>query len=138
MFCQNCGTEISSETKFCPNCGNSVVDNKTTNENNSKEKIIIECKGSLQGGGIGRIILTNKNIIWSKSKVNLLMGGVLSLVTKGDTAICLNQILKTETYFFLGGAGLKLFVNNGKSYKLGFNSSKDRDTVMEYINNYIK
>lgn len=138
MFCKNCGVQISEETKFCPNCGNSVVDNKIANENNSEEKIIIECKGSLQGGGVGKIILTNKNIIWSKSKANLLMGGILSLVTKGDTAICLNQILKTDTYFFLGGAGLKLLINNGKSYKFGFNSSKDRDTVMEYINNYIK
>mgnify|MGYP001008294608 FL=1 len=71
MFCKNCGVQISEETKFCPSCGNSVVDNKIANENNSEEKIIIECKGSLQGGGMGKIILTDKNIIWSSLSSSL-------------------------------------------------------------------
>lgn len=56
MFCKNCGTQISEGTKFCPNCGCNVADNKAANINNSeKEEIIIECKGSLQGGGMGKI-----------------------------------------------------------------------------------
>lgn len=139
MFCKNCGKELNDSTKFCPNCGSDVDNCQNISENNSdKEKIVLECKGSLQGGGTGKIILTNKNIIWSKSKANFLMGGILALATKGDTTICLNQIIKTDTYFFLGGAGLKLILNNGKNYKFGFNSSKDRDTAIEYINNYIK
>ena len=138
MFCQNCGTEINEETKFCPNCGKNLVSNLTHAENNSeKETLILECKGSLQGGGIGKIILTDKNICWTKSKANFLMVGVIALATKGDTAISLDQIIKVDTYMFLGGGGLKPILNNGKTCKFGFNSSKDRDTAMEYINNMI-
>ncbi|WP_366774722.1 zinc-ribbon domain-containing protein [uncultured Treponema sp.] len=25
MFCQNCGNEISEETKFCPSCGRQTL-----------------------------------------------------------------------------------------------------------------
>ena len=31
MYCNQCGSEINSETKFCPNCGNKV--SKTTKKN---------------------------------------------------------------------------------------------------------
>ncbi len=132
MFCQNCGTQMNDGIRFCPHCGANAAGN-TVQE---KESVVLECKGSLQGGGVGKIILTNKNIIWSKSKgANFLMGGVISFVTKGDTAVSLNQIIGVDTYVFLGGGGLKLTLNNGKTVKLGFNATKDRDTAMTYIKN---
>lgn len=135
MYCTNCGTEMNEGTKFCQNCGANVTENNTQ----EKESIVLECKGSLQGGGVGKIVLTNKNIIWTKSKgVNFLMGGVMSLVTKGDTAVDLNQIMSVDTYLFLGGGGLKLVLSNGKTCKFGFNSTKDRDTAMEYIKNKLR
>ena len=32
MFCKNCGTKVTGQEKFCPNCG-SVVENSSTAEN---------------------------------------------------------------------------------------------------------
>lgn len=126
---------MAEGAKFCSNCGTNVAENIAQ----EKESVVLECKGRLQGGGVGKIILTNKHIIWSKSKgANFLMVGVLSLVTKGDTSVPLNQIISVDTYLFLGGGGLKLVLNNGKTYKFGFNSSKDRDVAMEYIKNKLK
>ncbi len=91
------------------------------------------------GGGVGKIVLTNKCIMWTKSKgANYLMGGVLSLLTKGDTSVKFEQILKMDTYMFLGGGGLQVYTNFGKNYKFGFNSAKDRDRAMEYIGEKIR
>ena len=72
--------------------------------------------------------------MWTKSKgANFIMGGVLSLITKGDTSVKIEEILRADKYLFLGGGGLQVYTNAGKNYKFGFNSSKDRDMVMEYI-----
>lgn len=134
MFCRKCGTEIAENSNFCMNCGTNTLPNSNVNCGDEKESIVFECKGSMQGGGVGRIVLTNKCIMWTKSKgTNLLMGGVVSLVTKGDTSVKFNQILKIDTYMFLGGGGLQVYTNLGKNFKFGFNSSKDRDRAMAYI-----
>lgn len=131
MYCEKCGTEMKDGTNFCPNCGTNTTENTATPE---KEAIILECKGSLQGGGWGKIILTNKRITWTKSKgANFLMVGVLSFLTKGDTTVNLEQITGVNTYTFLGGGGLQVHTI-GKAYKFGFNSVKDRDKAMTYIN----
>ncbi|MBE7027747.1 MAG: zinc ribbon domain-containing protein [Ruminococcaceae bacterium] len=134
MFCKNCGTEINEDSKFCLNCGTNLMQDSVAKSNEEKESIVFECKGSLQGGGVGKIVLTNKCIIWTKSKgANFMMGGVLSLLTKGDTSVKFEQILKIDTYLFLGGGGLQVYTNLGKNFKFGFNLSKDRDRAMEYI-----
>ena len=139
MFCKNCGTEIKEDSNFCLNCGTNLLQDSTISCNEEKESIVFECKGSLQGGGVGKIVLTNKCIMWTKSKgANFMMGGVLSLLTKGDTSVKFEQILKLDTYMFLGGGGLQVYTNLGKNFKFGFNSSKDRDRAMEYIRDKIR
>ncbi len=139
MFCKNCGTEINEKSKFCLNCGTNISQESATSFEEERESIVFECKGSLQGGGVGKIVLTNKCIMWTKSRgVNFMMGGVLSLLTKGDTSVKFEQILKIDTYMFLGGGGLQIYTNQGKNYKFGFNSSQDRDRAMNYIMEKIK
>ncbi len=138
MFCKNCGTEIKEGANFCLNCGTNITSAAETSDSEESENIVFECKGSLQGGGVGKIVLTNKAIMWTKSKgANFVMGGVISLLTKGDTAVKFEEILRTDKYLFLGGGGLQVYTNSGKNYKFGFNSSKDRDKAMEYINQKI-
>ena len=111
---------------------------ESKNINEEKERIVFECKGSLQGGGVGKIVLTNKCIMWTKSKgTNFLMGGILSFFTKRDTVVKFEQILKLDKYIFLGGGGLQLYTNLGRNFKFGFNSIKDRDRAMEYISERI-
>ncbi len=139
MICRNCGTVIKEESNFCLKCGTNLAQNSVSNGNEEKESIVFECKGSLQGGGVGKIVVTNKCIMWTKSKgANFVMGGVLSFLTKGDTSVKFDQILKIDKYMFLGGGGLQVYTNLGKNYKFGFNSSKDRDKAMEYIQGKIR
>lgn len=38
MFCAQCGAEISSEAKFCSNCGDSVTGNTTVHQGEDKKK----------------------------------------------------------------------------------------------------
>jgi hypothetical protein len=136
-FCQNCGKELNEGARFCENCGQAVagvqVQNRSTDTNNENEKVILEAKGSLFGGGTGKIILTNKHIVWTKSKLNFAMVGVFALLTKGDTSVSLETISKLGTWMFLGGGGLEVYTKDGGKYKFGFNSKKDRDTAMAYI-----
>ena len=141
MFCSNCGSEVPNEVKFCSNCGKELGDScgqnisvpKTTPMNSEKEQIILETKGSLVGGGTGKIVLTNKHIIWSKSAANIAMIGLASLITKGSTSVNLDNIISVDTFVFLGGGGLQILANDGKKYKFGFNKKADRDTAMSYI-----
>lgn len=37
MFCKNCGTEISEETRFCPKCGTEISGEKSQKSNGIKE-----------------------------------------------------------------------------------------------------
>ena len=90
-------------------------------------------QGSIVGGGTGKIILTNKHLIWKKSKENFAFIGVATLFTKGDTVVPLENISYVDDFFFLGGAGLQVFDKSGKKYKFGFNSKNDKNIVKEYI-----
>lgn len=134
-FCQNCGKELNEGAKFCEGCGQAVgsVQVTPTAVKEETEKVVLEAKGSLVGGGMGKIILTNKHIMWNKSAANFAMVGLASLITKGSTAVSINDILSIDTFVFLGGAGLQVLANNGKKYKFGFNKKSDRDTAMSYI-----
>ena len=49
------------------------------------------------------------------------------------TVVNLNTISNVSTWMFLGGGGLAVHTKDGKIYKFGFNSKKDRDTAMSYI-----
>ncbi len=135
MYCQNCGKELNEGAKFCEGCGQAVGSSQTaaTVVKEEAEKVILEAKGSLVGGGMGKIILTNKHIMWNKSAANFAMVGLASLITKGSTAVSISDILSIDTFVFLGGAGLQVLANNGKKYKFGFNKKADRDTAMSYI-----
>lgn len=138
-FCQNCGKELNEGAKFCEGCGQAVANTQAASPvAKETEHIVLEAKGSLVGGGIGKIILTNKHIMWNKSAANFVMGGLASLLTNGSTAVSLDDILSIDTFVFLGGAGLRVFVNNGKKYKFGFNKKADRDTAMSYIQEKIR
>ncbi len=135
MYCQNCGKELNEGAKFCEGCGQAVGGSQaaTTVVKEEAEKVILEAKGSLVGGGMGKIILTNKHIMWNKSAANFAMVGLASLITKGSTAVSISDILSIDTFVFLGGAGLQVLANNGKKYKFGFNKKADRDAAMSYI-----
>lgn len=134
-FCQNCGKELNEGEKFCEGCGQAVGSARTASASvkEETEKVILEAKGSLAGGGTGKIILTNKHILWNKSAANFALVGLASLITKGSTSVSLDDILSVDTFVFLGGAGLQVLANNGKKYKFGFNKKADRDTAMSYI-----
>ena len=137
-FCSNCGKAVNENAAFCDGCGNALSNEATSiKKEEQAEKIILEAKGSLVGGGVGKIILTNKSIRWSKSAANFAMIGIASLATKGSTDVSINDIISTDTFMFLGGAGLQVLANNGKKYKFGFNSKKDRDLAMSYIQEQI-
>ena len=127
-FCASCGNKLEDGVKFCSGCGTAIgeaaVQPNTAEE--QKEKIILEAKGSLVGGGVGKIVLTNKHIMWSKSAANFAMGGALALMTKGSTSVNIDTILSIDTFTFLGGAGLQIFANDGKKYKFGFNKKAER------------
>lgn len=118
-FCQNCGKELNEGAKFCEGCGQALGSVQTTSTvKEEAEKVILEAKGSLAGGGTGKIILTNKHIMWNKSATNFAMVGLASLITKGSTAVSISDILSIDTFVFLGGAGLQLLANNGKNINL--------------------
>ena len=132
-YCSKCGNGMMDDAVFCSKCG-FAVGNAAVQTDATEEKMVLEAKGSMLGGGMGRIILTNKAITWTKSKVaNFAAVGVLSFVTKGDTSVHLNTISYVDTWMFLGGGGLAVHTKDGKTYKFGFNSKKDRDAAMEYI-----
>lgn len=40
MFCKNCGTEISEQTKFCPKCGNAVMNNKESQIDKKEDNLL--------------------------------------------------------------------------------------------------
>lgn len=40
MFCKNCGTEISEQTKFCPKCGNAVMNNKESQISKKEDNLL--------------------------------------------------------------------------------------------------
>lgn len=126
--CPECEAEISDRAQSCPKCGVPM-----TSEKQVEETIILEAKGSIVGGGTGKIILTNKHLIWKKSKENFAFIGVATLFTKGDTVVPLENISYVDDFFFLGGAGLQVFDKSGKKYKFGFNSKNDKNIVKEYI-----
>ena len=44
MFCQNCGKEVSEETKFCPSCGNAINQASSKNENKEGAGLLNELK----------------------------------------------------------------------------------------------
>ena len=136
-YCTKCGNELVDEAVICPKCG-CAVEQIDPSANNMNETVILETKGSLLGGGMGKIILTNNNIMWTKSKIaNFVAAGVFSFVTKGDTIVKLNTISNVSTWMFLGGGGLAIHTKDGKTYKFGFNSKKDRDVAMSYIQNNV-
>ena len=39
MYCNNCGTELATDDKFCTSCGIKVVENKAVNESNPKVQV---------------------------------------------------------------------------------------------------
>ena len=134
-FCSKCGKEAAEGAAFCSGCGNALgIDvQSTVRSGEQPEKIILESKGSLVGGGMGTIILTNNHIIWTKSAANLAMIGIASLITKGSTTVNIDDILSIGTFVFLGGAGLQVIANDGKKYKFGFNKKAERDKAMDYL-----
>ena len=119
---------------FYKNCGTNLSKYSAKNSKEEKECIVFECKGNLQGSGVGKIVLTNKRIMLTKSKsMKFIIGCELSSLTKGDIYVKFGQILKIDTYIFLGGGGLQVYTNFGKSFRFDFKSSIDRDMTMKYI-----
>ena len=93
----------------------------------------LEFKCGLFGGGEGKITITEELIIWKKSKINFLNGGLLAFLTKGDKVFPISTILHYNECKSLGGGGLEIYTNNGKKFKFIFNKKQDRDTAMNFL-----
>lgn len=104
-------------------------------QNTGDEKIILEKKVIFEGRGDGTLFLTNTNIIYKKSSIAFLAGGIFSMLMKGDTTISLKSITHVETctYAFLGDAGILVYTNDGKKYKIGFYNRGYRDIAFSYL-----
>ena len=91
MFCNNCGKEISNDTKFCPHCGNAInatggdtfqrdVNNFSRNVDSQFESSVNEIRNDFRGNsnynpnGGGAILRTDRS---------LLMYILLSFITCG-------------------------------------------------------
>ena len=137
QYCQKCGKGIVNGASFCSYCGSLVTEagNASINSNENDEKIVMEVKGTLVGGGQGKVILTNKHIMWTKSATNFLLGGIMALATKGSTSVAISDILSAETGSGLGITFIKILANNGKKYKFGFNKKAERDQALSYLKN---
>jgi hypothetical protein len=43
MYCSNCGTEITEQSKFCPSCGKSLNDTVTETHVDEKQRVEVIC-----------------------------------------------------------------------------------------------
>ena len=105
MFCKECGNELPTNSKFCPNCGTSIaITNNVTNEEKDKPEVIImkglcnRVKNPLLVQN-GNALLTNKRFVYLKhSLAKIMVIGALVNLTKGsfDFDIPLENIASIE------------------------------------------
>ena len=76
MFCKNCGTQLSDDSKFCSNCGYKTED---ANSNESIESIEIDNNQVEAGREINNPSSTNRlKEVYNKISDKLFLGGFVS------------------------------------------------------------
>ena len=77
MFCKNCGTQLSDDSKFCSNCGYKTED---ANSNESIESIEIDNRQVETESDTTNLSSTNRlKEVYNKISDKLFLGGFVSV-----------------------------------------------------------
>ena len=146
MFCQNCGKEVSEETKFCPFCGNAVNQISSKNEDskvvNLSKKLNIYYEYFSKLSDIYNLYkigntLTN-NLDWQKKvKSNLIAGWIFFILGIVGFIFTLIPTIESEGILLL--VLWELFIVEIVSFIVGLVSiikfSKHKSTLKFYTEN---
>ena len=95
---------------------------------------IVEPYCNLVGGGMGKLEITDKLIIWKSAKgKNALSLGLFAIFLKKDKVIPIDSVIHLEQFSTLGGGGLRVFTSNGKKYSFDFATKESRDCALNYL-----
>ena len=94
MFCENCGTRLASDEKYCPNCGNeikknNIVTSQSKTESNGKKTASIVL-GIISLAGIFFVVFSPISLILSL--IGLIIGIKAHKETSNVAGIVLNAI----------------------------------------------
>ncbi len=120
-YCTKCGNEIDSNTKFCPNCGASVMQQLPT-ENPAQQAEFSQAAYVAQNGGQEQSSKPKKPIykrVWFWIIIVVLIIGVSSQLDKGRDANANANIQATATAENQQSATVKPYTGSEPSYTSG-------------------
>lgn len=143
MFCQNCGTQLPNDAKFCPNCGAANGHQPSNQQNDTSQEIILmkglcnRVKSPLFVQN-GNAILTNRRFIYLRhSLAKTIAIGLFINLTEGsyDFDILLSNISgiedgrqgisKTIIINTKNGEKYNFYVTNREEWKIKIQNALD-------------